>query len=139
MTNTNKLLEETEKLFLLSESILNLNSLEPYTDFPINELYIQLGHSDSVVSVDISPDGKYIISGSLDKTIRLWDIESGEKLAISYDAFLTMNSKGSYIISENRDSTSSIILSRSPFTISALCSGDTSIESSAKNIFGNFL
>ncbi|KAG2117466.1 hypothetical protein DEU56DRAFT_748096 [Suillus clintonianus] len=33
------------------------------------------GHTDSVRSVAISPDGKRIVSGSWDKTIRVWDIE----------------------------------------------------------------
>jgi len=78
--NSKEILEETEKLLSLTETVLNLNNSELKMDFPINELYIQLGHSDSVVTMDISPDGKYMVSGSLDKTIRLWDIESGEEL-----------------------------------------------------------
>ncbi len=35
-------------------------------------------HKQEVFSVDISPDGKYIISGSNDWTIKLWDFESGK-------------------------------------------------------------
>lgn len=38
------------------------------------------GHTDSVSSVSISPDGKCIVSGSDDLTIRLWDAETGEAL-----------------------------------------------------------
>ena len=38
------------------------------------------GHSDLVSSVGFSPDGKRIVSGSLDKTIRLWDAGMGELL-----------------------------------------------------------
>ena len=33
-------------------------------------------HSDYVMSVDFSPDGKTIVSGSADKTIKVWDAES---------------------------------------------------------------
>jgi WD40 repeat protein len=32
------------------------------------------GHSDAVFSLSISPDKKYIISGSYDESIRLWSI-----------------------------------------------------------------
>ncbi|KAG2154588.1 hypothetical protein DEU56DRAFT_725564 [Suillus clintonianus] len=34
------------------------------------------GHTGPVRSVAISPDGKHVVSGSSDKTIRVWDIES---------------------------------------------------------------
>ena len=34
---------------------------------------MDLGHSSSVYAVAISPDGKYIVSGSDDKSIKVWD------------------------------------------------------------------
>ena len=38
------------------------------------------GHLDCVTSVVYSPDGKYIVSGSRDKTIKIWDANTVECL-----------------------------------------------------------
>jgi U4/U6 small nuclear ribonucleoprotein PRP4 len=40
------------------------------------------GHEDKVNSVEFHPIGKLISSGSSDKTVRLWDIETKEELLI---------------------------------------------------------
>jgi WD40 repeat protein len=41
--------------------------------------------ADSVNSVAYSPDGQYIISGSYDDTIRIWDAETGAGLCAPPD------------------------------------------------------
>ena len=38
---------------------------------------MHLGHADEVNTVAISPDGKYIVSGSRDKSIKVWELSSG--------------------------------------------------------------
>jgi len=38
------------------------------------------GHSDGVLSVAFAPDGRTARAASLDKTIRLWDVESAQEL-----------------------------------------------------------
>lgn len=38
------------------------------------------GHSDSVLSISYSPDGKTLLSGSRDKSLKLWDSETGKEL-----------------------------------------------------------
>ncbi len=44
------------------------------------ELVIQTGHYDSVWAVTFSPDGKTLASGSDDKTVKLWNVETGQQL-----------------------------------------------------------
>ena len=40
------------------------------------------GHTSDVWGVDFSPDGKYLATGSSDKTARLWDVATGETIRI---------------------------------------------------------
>ena len=44
------------------------------SDLPRRILPPLRGHNDGVMSVVFSPDGKKVISGSLDGTIRIWDV-----------------------------------------------------------------
>ena len=37
------------------------------------------GHSQPVTSVEFSPDGRRIVSGSHDKTLKIWDAETGQQ------------------------------------------------------------
>ena len=38
------------------------------------------GHIDYLLSLDFSPDGKKIVSGGLDKIVRVWDVEKGKEI-----------------------------------------------------------
>ncbi|KAL5633015.1 hypothetical protein ACGC1H_003492 [Rhizoctonia solani] len=40
------------------------------------------GHEKGVKSVAFSPDGSYVVSGSLDCTVRLWDLSNGATISV---------------------------------------------------------
>ena len=40
------------------------------------------GHSEPVLSVAYSPDGKHIVSGSVDKTVKVWDSQTGKEVSV---------------------------------------------------------
>jgi len=44
---------------------------------PANALYVLRGHTGTVTSVSWSPDGTQLVSGSRDKTVKLWLVASG--------------------------------------------------------------
>ncbi len=60
---------------LLQSEIAELGVLER-----VPELFTLKGHTNSVLSVAVSPDGKIIASGSADRTLKLWDAASGQEL-----------------------------------------------------------
>ena len=46
------------------------------------ELGLQIleGHEDNINSVAYSPDGKFIASGSVDNTVRIWNLAGGKEI-----------------------------------------------------------
>ncbi|WP_461251973.1 WD40 repeat domain-containing protein, partial [Treponema sp. R8-4-B8] len=71
------------------------------------------GHNGYIHSAIFSPDGKRVISGSDDKTIKLWDAESGKEIrTISGHTdvvnSVTWNPDGRQIISSAKDKTTRI-------------------------------
>ncbi|EDR00248.1 uncharacterized protein LACBIDRAFT_396451 [Laccaria bicolor S238N-H82] len=69
------------------------------------------GHSDSVKSVAFSPDGMHIVSGSDDKTIRVWDSLTGQSVMNPLKGHkdevhsVAFSPDGRYIISGSADKT----------------------------------
>ena len=67
------------------------------------------GHTDAVLSVAISPDGRHIVSGSSDNTVQLWDAHTGGQVGSPLqghtDVVLSVafSPDGRYIVSGSRD------------------------------------
>jgi len=76
-------IEEIEKITNSGYRIEDKDFLKAYhdKDRPIGRYIFTLeGHTGDVESVSFSPDGHYALSGSNDRTMRLWDIESGKEI-----------------------------------------------------------
>ena len=44
------------------------------------DMYLLSGHADAVSSVAFSADGSKVVSGSWDRTVKIWSADSGEVL-----------------------------------------------------------
>ncbi|MBI1810960.1 MAG: WD40 repeat domain-containing protein [Nitrospirae bacterium] len=71
------------------------------------EIFVQMGHTKRVNSVAFSPDGKYALSGSWDKTLKLWEIASGREVRTFYGTekvtSIAVSPNGKYVISGDED------------------------------------
>ena len=71
------------------------------------------GHSDWVNSVAFSPDGRYALSGSGDKTLKLWEISTGKLVRtfeghskwLAFVSSVAFSPGGSYALSGSWDNT----------------------------------
>ncbi|HCN28100.1 MAG TPA: hypothetical protein DIT64_04845 [Verrucomicrobiales bacterium] len=58
-----------------------LDPLKTNLHIPDGDLLLTLeGHSAEVEAVAVTPDGRWAVSGSTDRTLRVWDIDSGQEL-----------------------------------------------------------
>jgi WD40 repeat protein len=46
------------------------------------QLVVQLGHGSSIKSVAFSPDERFVLTGSADKTAKLWDVQTGLEIRV---------------------------------------------------------
>ncbi len=74
------------------------------------EIHVQLRHSAIVTSAAYSLDGKYVVSGSWDTSLKLWDVSSGKEMRIFVGHSkpvdtVAFSSDGKYVLSGSQDNT----------------------------------
>ena len=73
--------------------------------------YLLTDHEDWVTSLAFSPDGSWLASGSLDRTVRLWDMENIETTSRTLNGHegwvssVTFSPDGRWLVSGSYDST----------------------------------
>ncbi len=78
---------------------------------PIGRIVRQFsGHTDFVNSVTFLPNGRYVFTGSADKTARLWDVETGKEVRrflghTSGIISISLSSDGRYALTAGGDKT----------------------------------
>ena len=107
--------------FLPSKSVMGRGLLKGFTgiahvavgmhdNWPRNQHILQ-GHTDWVWSVAFSPDGRHIVSGSGDRTIRVWDAQTGDQVGNPLQGHtdqvqsISFSPDGRHIVSDSGDGT----------------------------------
>ncbi|MGD8383029.1 MAG: caspase family protein [Syntrophobacterales bacterium] len=84
MRSTAKVIKYLSLLILLAST--GCTAYQASTDWRTSQAkskmkpVVQIGHSAPVTSVEFSPCGRYVLSGSKDKTVKLWDIATGREI-----------------------------------------------------------
>ncbi|CAD8192469.1 unnamed protein product [Paramecium pentaurelia] len=83
----------------------------------INDLYQLDGHTRGVLSVCFSPDGNTLASGSVDKSIGLWDVKTGQQKAkldghTHYVYSVCFSLDGNFLASEQEIHSSNIFIEK---------------------------
>ena len=79
-------------------------------EFKVTKPFVQLGHSFYITCLDISPNGKYAISGGFMGALKLWDIKTNKEIRTfrgHKDAIISVaiSPDGKYVISNSSDKT----------------------------------
>ena len=74
------------------------------------EKKMQKGHTQRVVTATLTPDGTFAVSGSADKTVRLWDLDTGQCIRTmeghTDDVWsVTVTLDGKFAVSGSKDNT----------------------------------
>ena len=91
-------------------------------DDPIKEIEPLQGHADRITSIAFSPDGRRIITGSIDRTAKVWDSRTGNQIltlqghrsGVTSVAFSARDGKPYRVLTGSADNTARIWLATPP-------------------------
>ena len=89
----------------------------------------RLTHDDWVVTaVAFSPDGRYVVSGSIDDTARVWEVTSGHEVArLTHDDWVSavaFSPDGRFVVSGSIDNTARVWEAASGREVARMTHGD---------------
>jgi len=96
------------KYFKFTFLILNIVSI--YSFAQSIEPILQLGHSKTITCMDVNVEGTFMVTGSKDNSIKVWNISTGQQVRnyVGHSASITsvaFSNNGLYIISSSADKT----------------------------------
>ena len=109
--------------------------------WPAN-IHTMQGHTHVVDSVAYSPDGSHVVSGSWDKTIRIWNATTGQLVAGPFQGHtdvvtsVTYSPDGGYILSASNDKSIKVCRLQHLVSFGDLCVENGWIQSSNGACFG---
>ena len=92
---------------------------------------VMSGHTAAIHSIALSPDGKHVVSGSSDKTIRIWDAETGRTVAGPFEGHtsgirsVAFSPDGKHVVSGSSDYTIRIWNAETGLTVAGPFEGHT--------------
>jgi WD40 repeat protein len=95
---------------IIIDSKIDPTYLKTFLKIDLEKSYKFEGHTDTINSVCFSPDGSYVLSGSDDRTLRLWEIASGKEIMkfeghIDDVTSVCFSPDGCYVLSGSLDCT----------------------------------
>ena len=134
LTKSKNLLDITKKI---------LDKKELIQTFQFKPFIIEKGHTSWINSIAISPDGKYIVSGSWDKTIKIWDFKTAECLNTlegqNSVSSIAISPDGKYIVSGSDDGIIKILDFRTLECLNTLEGHKDSVNSIAISPDGKYI